>query len=363
MAARIPRRRPARAEVLWAVGGMLLIWAGFVALAEVRFPWWFDREYAVRRELLNQRIAENPDRPVLAVIGSSRIGTAFYPSVLPPIRDAGGREVLPFNYSHHGSGPRLNLLQMHRLLRDGVEPKWLVIDLVPAHARYEAIHTTLAAAVDLPVLLPYTGKPRLLLEASRFRLNAVHRHRTAFLRTFAPPFATQAGAGDDIYLGPLGDDAILSRPGAHPEEKKESQHRLIESMYGYQMRDLTFDPRLVAATHALLELCRDRGTPAVLLMAPEDSRFRSWYGAGVEERIQTFYAGLGEEFGIPVIDARRWCPDEDFLDPHHLMPDGARRFTMRLGKEVLEPLVRGELKPASLPRKPNPVPKSGVLGR
>jgi hypothetical protein len=347
--ARIPRRRVARAEVLWTVGGMLAIWAGFVALAEVRYPWWYDREYAVRRELLNERIAENPDRPLLAVIGSSRIGTAFYPSVLPPMHDAEGREVLTFNYSHHGSGPRLNLMQMHRLLRDGVEPKWLVIELVPAHVRYEGVQSPLAAAIDVPVLLPYMSKSRLVLEVSRLRLNGVYRNRTAFLREFAPEFATQAGAGDDIYLGPLGDDAILSRPGAHPEEKKQSQYELIKGMYAYQMQDLQFDPKLVAATRALLELCRERGIPAVLLMAPEDSRFRTWYGPGVEERIQAFYGALGEEFGVPVIDARRWCPDEDFLDPHHLMPDGARRFTLRLGKEVLEPLVRGELKTATVP--------------
>jgi hypothetical protein len=324
---------------------MLAIWAGFVALAEVRFPWWYDREYAVRRELLHERIAEVPDRPLLAVIGSSRIGTAFYPSDLPPMRDADGHEVLTFNYSHHGSGPRLNLMQMHRLLRDGTQPKWLVIELVPAHVRYEGVQSPLAAAVDVPVLLPFMNKSRLILEVSRLRLNAVYRNRTVFLRTFAPAFATQAGAGDDIYLGPLGDDAILSRPGAHPEEKKDSQYELIKGMYAYQMRDLEFDPKLVAATRALLELCRGRGIPAVLLMAPEDSRFRTWYGAGVEERIQALYGGLGAEFDLPVIDARQWCPDEDFLDPHHLMPDGARRFTLRLGREVLEPLVRGKLRP------------------
>jgi len=252
--------------------------------------------------------------------------------------------VLPFNFSHHGSGPRLNLMQMHRLLRDGVEPGWLVIELVPSHVRYEGNTATLASANDLPVLLPYMNKRKLLVEFGRLRTNAVYRNRTGFLRTFAPDFATKAGPGDDIYLGPLGDDAILSRPGAHPEAKKEQQYELIKSMYAYQMQDLQFDPQLVDATRALLQLCRDRHIPAVLLMAPEDNRFRSWYGPGVEERIQDFYRGLGEDFGVPIVDARRWCPDEDFLDPHHLMPAGARRFTLRLGKEVLEPLVRGELK-------------------
>jgi hypothetical protein len=340
----IPRRRVARAEVLWAAVGIVGIWAGFVALEELRYPWWWDREYEVRRELLNERIAEAPDRPILAVLGSSRIGTAFLPSDLPPIHDAAGREVLVFNYSHHGSGPRMNLMQMHRLLRDGVVPSWLVIEIVPSHLRYEAITGSLASADDLPVLLPYDNKPKLLWDFTRLRLNAVYRNRTEFLRTFAPDFATKAGEGDDIFVGPLGDDGNLSRLGAHPENKKEAQYKLIKSMYAYQMQDLHFDPQLVGATRALLTECRDRHIPAAILIAPEDSRFASWYGPGVEDRIQALYASFANDFGIPIIDARRWCPDEDFLDPHHLMPDGAKRFTRKLGKEMLEPMVRGELR-------------------
>jgi hypothetical protein len=234
-------------------------------------------------------------------------------------------------------------MQMHRLIRDGVEPSWIVIELVPSHVRYEAITGSLASAADLPVLLPYDNKPKLLWEFTRLRLNAVYRNRTEFLRTFAPDFATKAGEGDDIFLGPLGDDHILSRPGAHPEKKKESQYKLIKSMYAYQMQDLQFDPQLIDATRELLTLCRDANIPAAILIAPEDSRFASWYGPGVEERIQALYASFATDFGIPVIDARRWCPDDDFLDPHHLMPDGAKRFTLRLGKEMLEPMVRGEL--------------------
>jgi hypothetical protein len=339
----VPRRRVARAEALWAFAGIVGIWAGFVALSELKYPGWYDREYEVRQQLLDEHLSETPDRPLLAVIGSSRIGTAFLPSELPPIHDAAGRRVLPFNYSHHGSGPRLNLMQMHRLLREGTPPEWVVIDLVPSHVQYEGTGERLMSAADLPVLYPYMNKRRLWIEFVRRRLNAVYHNRTGFLRTFAPDFATKAGEGDDIFLGPLGDDAILSRPGAHPESKKDDQYKLIKSMYAYQMADLQFDPQLVAATRALLELCRERQIPAVLLIAPEDSRFRSWYGPGVEERIQAFYAGLGVEFATPVVDARRWCPDEDFLDPHHLLPEGAKRFTLRLGKDVLDPLVRGKL--------------------
>src|SRR4051794_15080550 len=96
-----PGRRPARREVLWTAGGFVGLCAAFVLVAELRFPEWYDREYTVRKQLLGDRIAEAPGRPLLAVIGSSRAGTDVAPECLPPICDSAGRRVLVFNYSHY----------------------------------------------------------------------------------------------------------------------------------------------------------------------------------------------------------------------------------------------------------------------
>jgi hypothetical protein len=344
MALPCPTRRPARTESLWAIGGFVALCVGFVLVAELRFPEWYDREYTVRRQLLHERIAEAPASPVLAVIGSSRAGTDISPGCLPPMFAADGRRVLVFNYSHYGAGPRMNLVQLHRLLRDGVRPSWLVVEVFPGHLRRESTQASQAAVADFPALLPYVNRANFLVEAARFRLDAPYRYRTAFLRSAAPSFATQVAEGDDVHLGDLGDDRNLTRLGAITAERKAHQYQVIHGMYAEPMRTFAIDPTLAAAVRDFLHECRDHGISLVVLIGPEDSRFRSWYGPGAEQTIREFYTQLGEEFSVPVVDARGWCPDEDFLDPHHLTPEGARRFTLRFGREVLTPLVRGKVR-------------------
>ncbi|MBO0700309.1 MAG: hypothetical protein J2P46_18060, partial [Zavarzinella sp.] len=314
MALPCPRRRPARMEALCAVGGFLVLTIAFVLAAEVWFPEWYDREYTVRRQRLHERIAEAPDRPLLAVIGSSRAGTDISPECLPPLHDAAGRQVLVFNYSHYGAGPRMNLVQFRRLLRDGIRPTWLVVELLPAHLRSESNEAILSAVADFPALLPYVNRSSFLVEAARIRWDAPYRWRTPFLRTAAPEFATQAGEGDDVYLGPFGDDRNFTRPGALSGERRAHQFKVIEQMYAEPMRRFRIDPLLAEAARDLLRECRDRGISTVLLIGPEDRRFRSWYGPGVEDAIRDFYTRLGEEFDVPVVDARDWSAPEDFLD-------------------------------------------------
>src|SRR5439155_24598779 len=52
---------------------------------------------------------------------------------LPPLRTPEGRPILPFNYSHTGAGPLLELVTVRRLLDAGIRPDWLVIEVMPAY--------------------------------------------------------------------------------------------------------------------------------------------------------------------------------------------------------------------------------------
>src|SRR5262249_27259619 len=86
------RRRESRSESLWAIGAFLTLTAAFVLVMELRFPYWTDPEFAARRECVLESSTEFPDRPLLAVLGSSRAGTGFMPEELAPIHDPEGRE-------------------------------------------------------------------------------------------------------------------------------------------------------------------------------------------------------------------------------------------------------------------------------
>ena len=302
----IPRRRVARAEAIWAFVGVVVIWAGFVVLAEVKFPWWYDREYEVRHELLDERVAGASGA---AALGRDRQLTALAPLFArASCRRSTMRKADRCCRSTTritAPAPRLNLMQMHRLIpgRRARSPQWLAIEIVPAHLRYEAISSTLASAADLPELMPYENKPKLLMEFSRLRLNVIYKNRTSFLRTFAPPFATKAGGeGDDIFLGlpRRRRDPQAEEPGAHPENKKQQQYELIKGMYANQMKQFDFDPQLIAATRGLLELCRERHIPETMLLIAPGKTAASARGLATawKKKIQQLYRGLGDEFGI-----------------------------------------------------------------
>jgi hypothetical protein len=75
-------------------------------------------------------------------------------------------------------------------------------------------------------------------------------------------------------------------------------------------------------------------------MMPEASWFRALLPAAGERQVQKLIDELKREFGVPVIDARAWVPDDEFRDGHHLVAAGAARFTDRYGREVM-PLAMG----------------------
>jgi hypothetical protein len=80
----------------------------------------------------------------------------------------------------------------------------------------------------------------------------------------------------------------------------------------------------------------------VLLLPPESTEYRTWYGPGAEDEVQAILRQLRADFGVPVIDGRMWIADDGFSDPHHLNLRGAEQFTERLTAEVIRPLVAGD---------------------
>src|SRR5262249_19735689 len=101
------------------------------------------------------------------------------------------------------------------------------------------------------------------------------------------------------------------------------------------------------ATREFLDLCRQEGIRVALLLTPEGSEFQSWYPPDAWPRLTTYCADLAREYGVPVVNARDWLSDGDFSDSHHALLPAAETYTRRLGREVLQPLLAGELGPGS----------------
>lgn len=52
--------------------------------------------------------------------------------------------------------------------------------------------------------------------------------------------------------------------------------------------------------------------------------------------LSDYLAAITQDCGVPVLDATEWSAKQDFWDGHHLLADGATRFTQRFCHEFLD---------------------------
>lgn len=191
-----------RGHVVWTIISFIVLQAAQAAYFDIRYPETYDPEFSDRIAVLRRLLPASSDRPLMLVVGSSRITTDFRPEFLPPIGD----EVVPFNLSHSGGGPLLNLVNVDRVYRLGYRPRWIVIEAMPSLLPLSG-HSTAAAgaaAGDLSLLSRFVPPWKLGYHFLRERAMATTNHRAAFRRQLAPWNAASVRDHDAMPLEPLG---------------------------------------------------------------------------------------------------------------------------------------------------------------
>lgn len=340
--------RRARAALGWGLAGYALIQLLVVAFLDLRHPEIYDPECDARLTALRARLRERPGRPLLLVVGSSRTVCNFCPERLPELRTPAGDAALVFNYAHTGGSPLINLMEIRRLVRQGVRPTWLAVEIMPPFLADwgPAKPTSLAGPDDLAVLCRFIPRWKIAELCFKTRVSAWYEHRADVLVRWASGWVSAevasalrtAPLGGPFGAGPLGG-------GADPAEARRrtdfARIQYLSTLQRFHIAATADRP-----TRHLVEWCRREGIPLLFYLAPEGSEFRSWYSADARAQINDYCARLRREYGVTVIDARTWLPDEYFIDSHHTVPRGAVAFTERFGAEVLGPLVRGQGIPA-----------------
>ncbi|OWK46695.1 hypothetical protein FRUB_00394 [Fimbriiglobus ruber] len=303
----------------------MLLAAGTGAIEAFR-PDTIDPEYSHRLSLFHQQTTAS-ERPSVMVMGSSRIGLSFVPEELPPIYDSGGRSVVAFNASHVGAGPVTNLVLLRRLLRDGVRPTHVILEVMPSFLSHESyfLLASCCSASDVSLAATYMNRADIAWEY--VHTGAVlfpHRARAAC----APPEPAE-------NFGPLGGRTDLLKT-ATPEFRARAT---FVQTHVHELKDFQIADEGDRALRDTIALCRTHDIGIVLLMTPEGTPFRALYGPGREELFAGYVNRVGLETGVTVIDARRWLRDDEFYDSHHALQTGASTFTARLGHDVITPLV------------------------
>jgi hypothetical protein len=93
-------------------------------------------------------------------------------------------------------------------------------------------------------------------------------------------------------------------------------------------------PEPVCSLRRLLNLCRDEGILAHLVVTPEGSQFRTLYAPAFLGALDRTLTAVCREYHVSLTNAREWLADELFWDDHHQLPAGAAAFTDRLAREL-----------------------------
>ncbi|MDB5309077.1 MAG: hypothetical protein JWO38_3279 [Gemmataceae bacterium] len=323
---------------------LLLAVAGMAVVVETVRPEWRDPEYGDRlKQVRAWRDSRTAGRPLVVVVGSSRVTSGFSPAHL----GFGYTPTSPlvYNFAHTSYGPAGELLATRRLLDSGVVPDHLLIEVMSPFLGGDGVPESMirpdqTGYADLRRLAPYRSDPGKATRAwAAARLSSWSSLRFSLLcHAGAESWIVginPASMGKGMQVG-----GWTPPPRSVAPEYRAARLEWTRGGYAHFFVDFRIHPVQDRIYRDLLDVCRARGIRAAFFLMPESPAFRSWYPPGGRERVREYLAGLTREYGPPVFDASEWLPDEAlFMDGHHLLYPAAEQFSGRFGRECLGPWI------------------------
>lgn len=340
-----------RRVLLAAVLGLAALQIGSALLVDHWRPELADPEYRIRRERLRAAQAENPERPLVLMLGSSRVLNGFRPERLHRLTDAAGAPITSFNFGLLCAGPLRQHCGLRHLLADGIRPDLLLLEIMPplynqpGKGRFcdeNWLYIPPLPLSDAAELLPHFARPhRLVLPWLTSRLMPGHEHQRRVFQQLAgnclpaPALVTENEKADPWGWSPSPTATVTA----------EEQRRHIEAahrQYHNAFPDFRLGNQPCRLLDEMLESCRRERVAVCLIRMPESAVFRGWYTASLEADLEALTRHANQRFGAPTINARQWVPDSEFWDGHHLLPSGAALFSERLARDVVLPWFLGQ---------------------
>jgi hypothetical protein len=354
--ARHQTSKRARAATLWG----LLFFAGFQIALTVTIerwrPMWSDPEYGYRLKHLRQRIAAEPGKPLLVMLGSSRVGNGFEADDLPPSGSRGKGSPIVFNMSLAGGTPVIELFMLHRLLALGIRPNYLVIEVLAPGLLIDANWFAPGASPsdgrlrwsDLDVLRRHAPSNTWKNYLTWFQWNLVpaYSYRYCLVSRYLPTLLEPGNLTSiqvNFWRHAVSPSGWLpfGVPTVTPAQYREWFNNLRT---GYEPLYAQFQvsPKVDAVFREMLEVCRRENIAVLgLVLMPDSSDLRGLCPPEKCALIHSYLTGLCREYHTNLIDTTSWISDNYFADGNHLLPAGARLFTDRFWREALQPLLQG----------------------
>ncbi|WP_074306484.1 hypothetical protein [Singulisphaera sp. GP187] len=306
-----------------------------------------DAEFGRKLADLRLAVAAQPDRPLVLMLGSSRVATGFRPDSLPRHEAPTTKAPLVFNFAQVGSGPEMAHLSLQRLLDAGIQPDWVFLEFWPPtwgaeRGLKEFMDQINVGCLDwksLKLLGGYVSRPRKLdRQWWNMQLFPLVTQREPLLRHFAPSWVLNPSEPDRRCrnLDRLGWWSPMT--SVAPEERG----RLVERyrrVYEHRLRRYQVAKTPDRALREIIALCQREQIRATVVVLPEGQVFRDLYPENALRDVKAYLEGIRRDCRVEVVDARDWVGDDGFMDGHHLLPEGAAVFTRRLGQDVVQPLL------------------------
>ena len=256
---------------------------------------------------------------------------------------------MAFNYGVPASGPVTHLVYLNRLLGDGVTPDLVVLEVMPsmlidgpgAPLEKNWFHPDRLTFAEQDTVIRHgfaaddvreRWRTSVLVPAYALRFQIMSRVSPSWL-PWQLRFDWSRGS-DECGWGTTASQSI--DPAALTKGVARAR-----AEYAPLLAVLQVGGPAVAALEELLAVCRGRGIAVRLVLMPEGTMFREFYGPGVNDRLVAFLNALTDRAGVPrVVDCRGWLADDAFYDSHHTFADGAEAFTDRLTRDVIAPALR-----------------------
>jgi hypothetical protein len=350
----VPIARLSRNALAWGLGVFVALQLGLALAIELWWPVLRDPFFGYKAERLCGRTLGRPDRPLTVVmIGTSRTEYALQGSILEEqLERELRRPVVAFNFGVPGTGPITHLLYFKRLLARGLRPDLLLVEVlpplldgkpgIPLEARI--VPATRFWLHELPLLQQF-GFPGADMRRTWWQAWPVpwFSHRFAILSWLAPAWVPLQARSD---FGRSDDQSGWTPRPRQLDSPEQSQRALAlaHETYAGCWKGFSLGGPPCRALVEILSLCRREGVTAALVLMPEGPVFRSWYPAGAWGQVQQFLSELSRARAVPVINARTWLAESDFLDSHHFRTEqAAAAFTERLTRDEIVPLLKRKL--------------------
>jgi Protein of unknown function (DUF1574) len=340
-------KRKGRNAVLVGSACFLTMQLGLALAIERAYPQFRDPEFGYRRNRLADRLTQARTKPFTAImLGSSRTTVGFDAGIVErQLSRHLGQPAIAFNFGVTGAGPLTHLLNLKRLLKDGLRPDLVFVEILPPllngqpwNAESNRLQPERLWRDEVDLLIGYGCSPVLKKRWLTGWPTPWYEHRFAIMSRFVPAWLPY-----DMRLDwAIGIDDSGYAPRPKMRRTAEGEQFALEHMrqdYGTRLSKFVLGGQACRGLIELLDLCRQERVAVALVLMPEGSAFRALYSGSTWNQIEGFLGAAAERHHVPIINTRLWLPDSAFVDAHHMFQEGAEQFTTRFGTECVIPLV------------------------